>query len=665
MAWRALWSQLCRWRPRGDAATKARILITAELMAIVAWTLWFTRPYLDFDPGTVPFGREWGQAIMTHHLWTRLVECGPCALWMGSARAGSPALADALYGSMLHPLVIAASLIWGVPVGAKIVLAGAWLMAGLAQWLLGYLLGLGRVARLWTAAMAVVGGHLAARMELGTLGVVLSTAACALVIPMLVLVCQRPSRRSAVLLAVALTQAALGGQGYMQVGLLFMIPAVLLLFPPDPDQQRLLARRLVLAAVLTLLFIAPFLIPFLHFVPELSKDADPAFQAAQPLAYVPLNLVISDMKFYTSEVLGKLPYPSHYALFVGWIPVLLGIWGLGAARNAFERRAIIFLAVLVFIGLFVASGVPLIWLANIVSDGAFAKFITGIRYPAFTAGLVVPPLLALTGMGVDRLWRLNWPRIRVAPSAGSGSAQLIVDPRWLLVIPLVIAVNDARVFSAQFIATQPLGPGVFKVLEALRTPSAEWIAIPFGEQRYIEPAVGMGLKLADDFRTWRWHNRLDPEPVLEAHRADQIPGMTRVHDVEGAYLHAAPPGREYAALEHPAGRTLCAARARGGNIDVTCDAPVAGTLAVRENSWTGWQARVDGKPTELRSGRWLAVEVPAGSHEVAFRYRPWDVAIGIVFAVVGAAFAVYSWRERDDTEAPWRELRVRSVEPAQ
>src|SRR5262249_10550759 len=336
-----------------------------------------------------------------------------------------------------------------------------------------------------------------------------------------------------------------------------------------------LLRRLALAAALTLLFIAPFLIPFLHFVPELSKDTDPAFQAAQPLAYVPLNLVISDMKFYTSEVLGKLPYPSHYILFVGWIPVLLAVLGLGAARSTFERRSIIFLATLVFVALFMASGVPLIWVTKIVPDGPFAKFITGIRYPAFIAGLAVPPLLALAGMGLDRLWWLGWAPIQVALSTGSRSAQLVVDARWLLVIPLAMAANDARVFSGQFIATQPLGPDVFDVLEALRPPSAEWIAVPFGEQRYIEPAVGMGLKLADDFRTWRWNGRPDPEPVLEAHRAPQILGMTPAGNIRGVYLHAAPPGREYAVLEYPDGRTLCEGRARGGDIDVRCDTPTA------------------------------------------------------------------------------------------
>src|SRR5262245_38896716 len=93
MIWPRLWARWCCWRPRWDPATETRVLIATELIAVVVWSLWITRPYLDLDPGTMPVGREWGQAIMTHHLWTRLVECGPCALWMGSARAGSPALA--------------------------------------------------------------------------------------------------------------------------------------------------------------------------------------------------------------------------------------------------------------------------------------------------------------------------------------------------------------------------------------------------------------------------------------------------------------------------------------------------------------------------------------------------------------------------------------------
>ncbi len=179
------WLGWCKWHvsvPRWHVVLRSHAIIAAELLAIVLWAMVITGPYLNLDPAVIPIGKEWTSGIQTHHLWTRVGECGWCALWNGSTRGGSPAFVD-LHGSMLHPLVIFTTLGWGGVNGSKLALVGAFFMAGLAQWWLAYVLGLGWAARVWSATMAVAAGHLAARMELGAFGVVLSTAACALVLP--------------------------------------------------------------------------------------------------------------------------------------------------------------------------------------------------------------------------------------------------------------------------------------------------------------------------------------------------------------------------------------------------------------------------------------------------------------------------------------------------
>src|SRR6185503_5819593 len=97
--------------------------------------------------------------------------------WNGSVRGGAPAFVDP-HASLLHPLVIASTLLLGVINGSKLALLGAFFMAGVAQWWLARVLGIGRIARLWSAGMAVAAGFLAAQMGEGLFSMVISTVSC-------------------------------------------------------------------------------------------------------------------------------------------------------------------------------------------------------------------------------------------------------------------------------------------------------------------------------------------------------------------------------------------------------------------------------------------------------------------------------------------------------
>ncbi|HEY8476547.1 MAG TPA: hypothetical protein VIN09_06755 [Chloroflexota bacterium] len=274
------------------------------------------------------------------------------------------------------------------------------------------------------------------------------------------------------------------------------------------------------------------------------------------------------------------------------------------------------------------EGVPIPWLAQQVA---------GIRHPSQVAGLAVPPILALAALGLDRLLRARWPQLQLSMADTPGaSPTLPLDLRWLLAIPLALAVLDAKAFGSQWIAVTRLDPEVHQVLAALRTADLQWVNPPFGEHYWIEPAVGAGMKLHFGIQAWHWKDRPPPEPVLEASRAGPPPGMHPYLVVAGVPIYRAPPGREYAAVTHPDGeRTVCTARGLGGDIDVTCEISKAGRLVVQENSWSGWHASIDGAPAPLLPGRWLSVDLPPGRHQVALRYRPWDVPLGMALFVVG------------------------------
>jgi hypothetical protein len=70
-------------------------------------------------------------------------------------------------------------------------------------------------------------------------------------------------------------------------------------------------------------------------------------------------------------------------------------------------------------------------------------------------------------------------------------------------------------------------------------------------------------------------------------------------------------------------------------------------LVVRENSWSGWRAWIDGQPATLVPGQWLAVALARGPHTIEFRYLPWDVPLGLLLAVAGVALALFCWFKAD------------------
>lgn len=649
-AWSRLIPRLVAWPARVRVALTAgglrsAVLAALELLAITLWALVVTQAYLNLDPLRIPTGREFLSVIQSHHLWTWVQQCGACALWNGSLQGGAPALVE-LHGSPLHPVVIVTTLLFGVVNGAKLALVAAFIMAGFAQWWLARILGLGRVARVWSACMAVAAGHLAPRMETGLFGVVFSTAACTLVLPPLLLFYVSPTRRRAVGLGVALALAIVSGQGYVQIALgalLVMVSGAHVL----ASRSRLaVVRSYALAALLAALLAAVFLVPFLHFAPYFVKNTDPGFGSNQPLQYLVLNLLISDVAFYGSELLQKLPYIWLHSFYIGWIPLLLALWAV--YRYWFEQRNRLtgLLAVCSLVMLWLATGDLLQWLTTLPVMAPFTGAMLSVRYPPLFLTLVVPMLLALAAQAVDGLLRLPWRSysLTIAREAGAGwSARFRL--RWLMALPLMLVLFDLRAYSALWLATYHEEPAVRELLELLRTPDLQWVNPPFGEHYFIEPGVGMGLKLHEGVRQWGWRDRPPPRPVLEVSREDAIEGMERQASVNGVQVFTAPPGQEYAAVTHADGsRSICSAAGVGGTIDVTCVTTQPGVLELKENSWTGWGARVNGQPVSLRPSRWLSADVPAGTLAVQLRYRPWDVPLGAALSLSGVALAVALWR---------------------
>ena len=604
-----------------------------EITLIGVWAAWVCHEYLHFNPRIVPFGREFGSSIQTHHLWTRFKDCGWCALWNGSVNGGYPAFVD-VHGSMLHPLVALFTLLFGVLNGAKIVLFFSFWTAGIAQWWIARKMNLGRLSRCWAAGIVIVGGHLGGRMELGAFGVLLSTAMSSLVIVGILAVAQGGGKKAAVLLGFFTASAILSGQGYMQLGLAGTLLAFPILLLDRHLNLKPIWKDYALAFLLALLISAVFLVPFLHFSPHFLKDADPEFKTAQPLPYLPLNLVIDDWQYYKSEALHKFPFPHLYTLFIGWVPVILAVIGLAKLKKQ-DAEWITFASACIGIAFLIGSAVILKPLYK------FFPGVAGIRHPSQIAGLAVPFLVTLSAYGLDQLMASEWPHTLIR-FPGS-SSEWRVSLKLLILIPLLVNLHRGYQSATMWIHTSEWKENIDQVLEGLRTDRLQWVAVPFGEHFFVEKAVGMGLKLSPGIMTWKWEDREPPPARLVAQREGQPEDAVQFNIIDGIPIYRRHE-EEYAAVQHGSSMEACRAQGTGGKLQVQCSNERAGTLLVKENKWAGWKAWRDGERITLSRARWLKVEAPAGQHEYTFRYLPWDAPLGMVLSTFGILLSVLVWR---------------------
>lgn len=623
-------------------------LALLEFSLLLLWVLWIGRDYLDMSANRIPYGREFGMSIHPHFIWTQLTECGACVFWNGSFNGGYPAFTE-LHAGVLHPLVILTTLIWGGLNGGKLLVIASLLLAGVAQWWLARVLGLGVVARVWSTLLAAAGGHLASRMEIGVVGVVLSTAACSLALPAAIQLAQSARLRHVVVLALVLALALVSGQGYLQLGLIVaLLPALLILCVDDDLRLQPVWQKFALAGLLALLLAGIFLVPLLHFWPQWGKVADTAFSTYQPLAYIPLNFVIADVKFYETAVLDKAPFPYLNSNYIGWTPILLALLALRLVP-ADKRRLLVFFYTAIALILWTASGAPFHALY-----GWWPEFAAGVRNPALISGLAVPLLLGLAAWSVDRLWQLNWPVLLFAPTDASRYARFIrLGGRVMLLIVLAGALLQVYAYGQRWLRLKEMDEMVTAVIQAIPNDDSEWINLPFGEHFWLPAAATAGMKLTPVARPSFWVQRPAPKAFWETTRShvqktnlnlqQSFAGLTLIRHPHNFYA--------YVLVGAEGEKRPCQAQARGGNIDVTCNVDEAGMLMVQENLWSGWLAWRDGQPIRMNeTDRWLNALAPAGEHHYQFRYRPWDVAVGTGVSLIGLYLAAILWlRDRRTT----------------
>ena len=119
------------------------------------------------------------------------------------------------------------------------------------------------------------------------------------------------------------------------------------------------------------------------------------------------------------------------------------------------------------------------------------------------------------------------------------------------------------------------------------------------------------------------------------------PGFERsekIGEVWVAWLDAAP------MMEWEGVGTLSGRSWEDGRIAAMTDSNAEARLIARETFDPGWRAEIDGRPApvEPHLGTFLALRVPAGSHQVEFVYDPFEVRAALIASAIAAFGAVFA-----------------------
>jgi len=615
---------------------KKYLLIYLEWLVIIGWAIWVGRNYLDLRLTAWPSNvQEYIMSMQNQYVWTLFQKCGACFYWNGFTNGGAPAFVD-LHSAWLHPLTAAGTFMFGVFNSGKMIVIASLAMAGVAQWWFGKIMNLSLVSRMWTALLVVSSGALSGRMQVASVPLVVSTAACLLVIPPAVNLALRGGLKNTIATGLTLGLALLAGQGYLQIGLLVCMAPMIFWLLMEPEPGRLVKinptwRSYLIALGLAFLVAAPLLVPFIHFYPNFSKDFDPAFSSSQPVQYALFNLVINDVDFYLNPTLGKTTFPYLYINYIGWIAIAFAAWG--AVHASQEKRKVVFgSAIAITLVYLMASADLFRWLSAILP----VHLVSGVRNPSLIQGLAVTFILLLAGIGSDVVLHKNWPSISlIATQANLNLGTVNTNAfKWLAVLILMAsALKSTSEFAQKWLYVTDLSEKTFEILKPLVTVDAQWVQPPWGEYYWFPAAMEHGLKVRSFYRPWKTTMQELPSAYLELTRGKEV-NQAEVKEIDGEFVVLQRPQNLYASVAMDGGVTACQATSQGGVVDVICDAE-AGVLTVLEHPVSGWNTWVDGEKAALLGGPWLSVKALAGRHTYTFRYQPWDVPLGIGLACLG------------------------------
>ncbi len=463
-----------------------------EWAVIFAVVLAFCLPFLNLGSGRPLTGNE--AEIVQSLDWTlvnSLREHGTFPLWNPYLQAGLPFVADPFLHAY-NPLATAPVLLLGVEDGFKVALFLSFLAAAYGAWLLGLVLRVRPISRVWLALMFAFTGQAVARFFQGEYDFVLGFAWIPWVLAASLAAVRSGRRRGvyrwAALAAVSLALVFFSGNVYYAyytaaIMVLFTVVAVVgvrrdaastggdssgaLSRTPAQDASvsgtgKRLRLVLHLSRLRTLAFIAIFalglaaiqLLPLVEFWPSLTKQADPQLAGSHTFGQILADYLSRDP--WRPDAAAALP-PEEFYAHTGIWPFLLLLPLPWAVRRWLRARYALW--PLVFLGALVLFTLAWINVRAMPWAGIYARseLLNQFRYPTRMLIFGALGLLALGSLGLDAVLAVfdRWRGGPLKLSVPGVAAWLGERAGWALLVGFIVwSVGDVYLTNRQYLGTR-------------------------------------------------------------------------------------------------------------------------------------------------------------------------------------------------------------------
>jgi hypothetical protein len=318
-------------------------------------------------------------------------------------------------------------------------------------------------------------------------------------------------------------------------------------------------------------------------------------------------------------------------LYIGIVPVILAAI---AVVTAIRRRAVRAWLMLLAVAIIVGSG------SFFAPVGALLTSLplTLLRYPARVAPFGALAVIALAAIGWDvvaRVVRYRW----VAPAL---ICLVIIDlaPRIATLLESAPFATDVVPYNrtigrdAKIVRFQPRRQSfdrrawIAGYLNLFDRRFDAWTAAPWIARGYTAAyAAALGNR-----------DQLDAMSVGYVLASQRIPSLPPLARADGVIAHQNRNAWPIAVWRGANGQiapvSMLAFTTSAAH--VTVNAVANGEVVLTQQNAPGWKVTVDGKPAQASSGgTFRAVRVPAGRHEISWRYRPPLFFLGAALTALG------------------------------
>jgi hypothetical protein len=604
---------------------------------------------------------------------------GEIPLWDPYMLTGFPHMGD-LLGHFWNPVATLPVLLWGGVNGMKVSIFLTFIVAGLGQWLFGYVVGLRRVFRVWSAVLFMLSGGLALLWRVGWYELLVGAAWFPWCFGLYLYALRKHSWASIFLVSAAIFMVISTGGGYypfyLAVCLLLMFIVMVLLAVPE-ERVRMM-RTSALVVLFSLGLSAVILLPSAQVYRLSGRDVpqDVAQNFSQPIEYGLANFVIHAPEWFNSSALGTASGWNWF--YIGWLPLAALMLAPLAFSRLPRRRWAILVSGILFL-------VLMMWFANrytpVKKIYDWVPFLYNLRFPNRLLIVATSPLLILAAQGLEYLYRLSkaWSRDLQLVYSPAGSKRRVFHARILVILAWVIllfsTLSTVYHVNKEFaFIDQRIDPKSFAVLRWLKDydKSLYYVNIGGGAIYWNWTPAAYSLEMPVINFLYSRHIR-----AQESQQADYSPFIARakyqislidqtapansklVHEADGIMVWQVPDVlpyafsvspkliQEYSHLETDRVAPV-KVRLNGTNQVIARGSPrkEGEVLVVLMSNFPGWKLSIDGRPAQVTSyNGYLGAKMLPGEHVYQFYYQPTPYFVGAGISLLTLLFfaVVFLW----------------------